>query len=80
MVTFTLSYEVRACVWHHQRPCYAILFEAAVKTLNTFAGNDKQLRGHLGMTAVLHTHNRQLDLHLHVHLIVPGGSFHKKHG
>jgi hypothetical protein len=30
------------------------------------------------MTAVLHTHNRRMDYHPHVHLIVPGGSFHKK--
>ena len=78
MVTFTLPYEIRNWVWHHQRPCYAVLFEAAVKTLNTFAGNDKQLRGNLGMTAVLHTHNRRLDFHPHVPLIVPAGSFHKK--
>ena len=78
MVTFTLPYEIRNWVWHHQSPCYAGLFEAAVKTLNTFAGNDKQLRGNLGMTAVLHTHNRRLDFHPHVHLIVPAGSFHKK--
>ena len=78
MVTFTLPYEIRQWVWHHQRPCYAVLFETAVETINTFAGNDKQLAGSLGMTAVLHTHNRQLDFHPHVHLIVPAGSFHKK--
>ncbi|MBV1929337.1 MAG: transposase, partial [Gammaproteobacteria bacterium] len=27
----------------------------------------------LGMTAVLHTHSRQLNFHPHVHIIVPGG-------
>ena len=77
MVTFTVPYELRQWVWHHQRPCYASLFDAAVETLNTFASNDKQLLGKLGMTAVLHTHNRRLDFHPHVHLIVPAGSFHQ---
>lgn len=78
MVTFTVPYELRQWVWHHQRPLYAMLFEVAVETLNTFAGNDKHLSGKLGMTAVLHTHSRRLDFHPHVHLIVPAGSFHKK--
>ena len=78
MVTFTLPYEIRNWVWHHQRPVYAALFESALETLNTFASNDKQLLGKLGLTAVLHTHNRRLDYHPHVHLIVPAGSFHKK--
>lgn len=78
MVTFTLPYEIRNWVWHHQRLIYAILFESAVITLNTFAGNDKQLAGPLGLTGVLHTHSRRLDFHPHVHLIVPAGSFHKK--
>jgi hypothetical protein len=78
MVTFTLPYEITQCVWHHQRLAYAALFDAAVETLNTFAGNDKKLGGSLGMTAVLHTHNRRQDYHPHVHLIVPAGSFDKK--
>ena len=78
MVTFTLPFELRQWVWHHQRIAYTVLFEAAVETINTFAGNDKQLLGKLGMTAVLHTHNRRLDYHPHVHLVVPGGSFNQK--
>ena len=72
MVTFTLPYELRQWVWlHHQRSVYSVLFETAVETLNTFASNDKSLRGKLGMTAVLHTHNRRQDYHPHIHLIVP---------
>jgi site-specific recombinase XerD len=29
------------------------------------------------MTAVLHTHNRRLDYHPHIHVVVPGGSVDK---
>lgn len=78
MVTFTLPYEIRSWVWHHQRLVYAALFETTVETLNTFASNDKKLLGKLGITAVLHTHNRLLDFHPHLHLVVPASSFHKK--
>jgi hypothetical protein len=78
MVTFTLPYEIRNWVWHHQRTAYAVLFEVAVETLNTFAGNDKQLTGKLGITAVSHTNTRKQDYHPHVHCVVPAGSFHKK--
>jgi hypothetical protein len=78
MVTFTLPYEIRKWVWHHQRPAYSAMFKTTVETLNTFASNDKQLSGKLGMTAVLHTHSRRQEFHPHIHLIVPSGSFHKK--
>jgi len=78
MVTFTLPYEMRQWVWHHQRAAYACLFKAATETLNTFAKNDKKLTGDLGLTAVLHTHSRRLDYHPHIHVIVPSGAFHAK--
>jgi hypothetical protein len=29
------------------------------------------------MTAILHTHNRRLDYHLHIHVVVPGGGVDK---
>lgn len=32
----------------------------------------------MGMTAVLHTHNRRLDYHPHIHLVVPGGGVDKR--
>ena len=75
MVTFTLPYELRSFAWSHQRLVYATLFDAGIETLNTFAKNDKHLRGKLGMTAVLHTHSRRLEFHPHIHIIVPAGAF-----
>jgi len=78
MVTFTLPYELRPLVWHHQKRIYTLLFDCAVSTLKTFANNSKKLGADLGMTAVLHTHTRRLDFHPHVHVIVPGGSLNKQ--
>jgi hypothetical protein len=73
MVTFTLPYELRALTKANQRLVYALLFDCAVSTVKEFGVNDKAFAAELAMTAVLHTHSRQLDYHPHVHLIVPGG-------
>lgn len=73
MVTFTLPYELRTYAWKNQTAVYNALFACASGTLRDFGLNDKHLRGELGMTAVLHTHNRRLEYHPHLHIIVPGG-------
>lgn len=41
--------------------------------LKDFGANPKNLGAAIGMTAILHTHNRRLDYHPHMHVIVPGG-------
>lgn len=77
MLTFTLPYELRPLAWHHQTALYNILFTTATGTLKDFGLNAQQLGAEMGMTAVLHTHSRQLHYHPHVHVIVPGGGVDK---
>ncbi len=74
LVTFTLPAALRGLCWSHQESVYTVLFQAATETLQRFARNDPSLGGQLGMTAVLHTHSRQLAYHPHVHVVVPGGT------
>lgn len=74
LVTFTLPATLRGVCRSHQKACYQALFQAASQTLQQFAQNDRKLGGQLGMTAVLHTHSRQLNYHPHVHVVVPGGT------
>lgn len=74
LVTFTLPAALRGVCQTHQKVCYQALFQAASQTLQQFAQNDRKLGGQLGMTAVLHTHSRQLSYHPHVHVVVPGGT------
>ena len=78
LVTFTVPRELRALAFSHQRLFYAALMESAWATINTFAGNDKELQGTAGAIAVLHTQNRRLDYHPHVHLVVPGAAINRK--
>jgi hypothetical protein len=49
------------------------MFACISSTLKDFGANPKFLGADLGMTAVLHTHNRRLDYHPHIHVIIPGG-------
>jgi hypothetical protein len=77
MVTFTLPYELWQQVWWHQKQLYNLLFDCAVNTLKDFGLNEKNFQGGLGMTAVLHTHARRLEYHLHLHVIIPGGCIQK---
>jgi len=45
LLTFTLPVELRELAWRHQRTLYAMLFDCAWATVNTFSQNDKHLQG-----------------------------------
>ena len=77
MATFTLPYELRSLTWLHQKVVYSILFICVSSTLKDFGLNPKNLGAEIGMTMVLHTHNRKLDFHPHIHVVVPGGGVDK---
>jgi len=77
MATFTLPFELRFLAWDHQTLVYNLLFACASGTLKDFGVNPKNLGADIGMTAVLHTHNRRLDYHPHIHIVVPGGGVDK---
>ena len=47
-------------------------------TVQAFGRRDPKLNGQMGAHAVLHTHNRRLEYHPHVHLIVPAGAVSKQ--
>lgn len=74
LLTFTLPGELRPLAFRHAKRVYAALFAAAWATVHSFCKNDRQLKGEAGAVAVLHTHSRRLDLHPHVHLVMPGAS------
>lgn len=78
LVTFTVPRELRGLAFAHQRLFYNALMSTAWATINTFAGNDKELKGTAGAVAVLHTHSRRLDYHPHVHMVVPAAAINCK--
>jgi len=78
MVTFTLPAELRALTWRHQKLMYTLFFNCISSTLKSFGLNPKKLDGDVGLTAVLHTHNRRLDYHPHIHVVMPAGGINKE--
>lgn len=77
LITFTLPAQFRPLAWAHQRKIYQAMITCAWETLKTFSQNDKQLQGTPGAIAVLHTHNRQLGFHPHVHVVMPAAAIDK---
>jgi len=57
---------------------FSIFFRCVSSTLKDFGLNPKNLGAQIGMTMVLHTHNRRLDFHPHIHVVVPGGGVVKR--
>ena len=74
LVTFTIPAEMRPLFWSHQKVAYDLLLKTAWQTLDNFARRDPRLKGKIGAHAVLHTNNRKLDYHPHVHMLVPAGA------
>ena len=77
MATFTLPYEFRPMAWDNQKRVYDLFFASVSSTLKDFGLNPKNLGADIGMTAILHTHNRRRDYHPHIHVVVPGGGVDK---
>ncbi len=77
LVTFTLPYELRSMVYHHQNLIYSLLFASVVTTLKSFGLNPKHLGAEIGATMVLHTNSRSLNFHPHIHAVIPGGGIDK---
>lgn len=77
MVTFTLPFQLRSLARQHQKEIYSIFFSCVASTLKDFGLNPKHLGAEIGMTMLLHTNNRKLDYHPHIHVVVPGGGIDK---
>lgn len=70
-VVFTLPAQLRPLARANPSVVYDLLFRAATRTLLQLGA--QRLGATLGVTAVLHTWSRQLNLHPHLHCVVTGG-------
>jgi predicted RNA-binding Zn-ribbon protein involved in translation (DUF1610 family) len=78
-VVFTIPHTLNGWATRYPRLLYQTLFESVWATMKQFGLNKKQLSGDLGMTAVLHTWGQQLNHHVHLHCLVPGGVLTQTH-
>ena len=72
-VVFTLPEQLSALALQNKRLIYGLLFRAASQTLLEIAADPKHLGAAIGVMAVLHTWGQALQLHPHLHCVIPGG-------
>jgi hypothetical protein len=70
-LVFTLPSQLRPLAAFAPSAVYGLLFDCAAATVRDFAR--RRLGATLGVTLVLHTWDKQLRFHPHVHAIVSGG-------
>ena len=72
-VVFTVPHELAPVAAAHPALFYNLLFRAVRETLLQIAATPRHLGAQIGGLMVLHTWGQTLELHPHVHVIVPGG-------
>ena len=73
LVTFTLPCELRPIARSNQKVVYDLLFKSSAAALQKLAKDPRFVGGDIGMMGGLHTWQRDMGYHPHVHFIVPGG-------
>ena len=78
-VVFTLPSRLAPLVLQNKKVIYDLLFRTTAETLLEVARNPKHLGAEIGFFSVLHTWSQQLNLHPHVHCVVPAGGLSLDH-
>ncbi len=77
-VVFTMPHELNLLCMYNPREMYDILFKSAWYTLNKLGMDERWIGGQVSATMVLHTWSQTLQLHPHLHCIVPNGGLDKE--
>jgi hypothetical protein len=72
-VVFTLPRPLASLALQNKKVVYDLLFRASAQTLLEVARDPKHLGAEIGFFSVLHTWSQKLELHPHVHCVVPAG-------
>ena len=72
-VVLTLPHALNPLGQGNPKVIYRLLFQSVAETLLEFGRDPRWVGGLIGLMLVLHTWDKRLGQHLHVHGIVPGG-------
>src|SRR5229473_4711543 len=72
-VVFTLPRHLAPLVLQNKKIFYDLLFRTSAETLLEVARDPKHLGAEIGFFSVLHSWSQKLELHPHVHCVVPAG-------
>lgn len=77
-VVFTLSDKLNQIVFKNKKLIYKLLFDKSKETLLSVSEDEKYFGAKIGFFSILHTWGQKLNLHPHVHCVVPGGGYVKQ--
>ncbi len=72
-VVFTLPRQLAPLTLQNKKVVYDLLFRTSAETLLEVARDPKHLGAEIGFFSVLHSWSQKLELHPHVHCVVPAG-------
>src|SRR5579859_3419454 len=78
-VVFTLPPQLASLALQNKKVIYGLLLRASAETLLEVARNPTHLGAEIGFFSVLHTWNQKLQIHPHVHCVVPAGGLSLDH-
>jgi hypothetical protein len=74
-VVFTLPDKLNPIVYRNKKIIYKLLFDKTKETLISVSRDEKYFGAKIGFFSILHTWGQKLNLHPHVHCVVPGGGY-----
>ncbi len=78
-VVFTLPRHLAPLVLQNKKVIYDLLFRTSAETLVEIARDPQHLGAEIGFFSVLHSWSQKLELHPHVHCVVPAGGLSADH-
>lgn len=74
-LVFTVPGQLYPLFRANPRELFGLFFTKVAETLKTYAADPRFLGGTPGFFSVLHTTNRRLGYHPHLHVVVPGAAY-----
>jgi predicted Zn-ribbon and HTH transcriptional regulator len=78
-VVFTIPHELSWLALNNKKVIYDLLFHASAATLLEIAADPKHLGAEIGFLSVLHTWGQNLQIHPHIHCVIPSGGLSTDH-
>jgi hypothetical protein len=78
-VVFTLPHELAWLALQNKKLVYDLLFRTSAATLLEIAADPKHLGAEIGFLSVLHTWGQNLQIHPHIHCVIPSGGLSADH-
>jgi hypothetical protein len=78
-VVFTIPHELAWLALQNKKIVYDLLFRSSAATLLEIAADPKHLGAEIGFLSILHTWGQNLQIHPHIHCVIPSGGLSSDH-